>query len=185
MDRNEKQRQRELMRRVLASRSRDQSPDLRTLVESPVWEASTCILLFSPLPEEPDPTPLERVPSAEGKRFLYPRISGDSLELLERTPSGRWITGPFGLREPDPATWNPAGPSSPDCAIVPGLAFDRNGYRLGRGRGYYDRLLGDPLFRGITIGVAWREQIVERVFREEHDIPVRLLLTPDGLFPAA
>lgn len=185
MEQNEKQRQRDRMRRFLASRVEISPPDLQALVESGIWQASSSVLLFSPLPDEPDPTPLEKNPRSEAKRFLYPRISGDSLELYERVEASRWIAGPYDLMEPDLETWIPVGPESPDCALIPGLAFDRQGYRLGRGKGYYDRLLGDPRFRGVTIGLAWGEQIVDQVPRELHDIPVRFLLTPEGLHPTA
>ena len=60
--------------------------------------------------------------------------------------------------------------------LVPGLAFDKLGYRLGRGKGYYDRLLRDS--RGIKIGIAFDWQIVDRLPVERHDVPVQFLITP-------
>lgn len=184
MDPLEKQRLRGEMRRVLATECKTERPCLPSLTGSPLWSATSCILLYAPLPDEPDMTPLESAPVSAGKRFVYPRVAGDILELYERTPTSRWITGPYGLTEPDPDTWIAVGPDAPDCALVPGLAFDARGYRLGRGKGYYDRLLGSPLFRGIRIGVAWRRQIIDRVPAEEHDIPMDWLLTPAGLMSA-
>jgi 5-formyltetrahydrofolate cyclo-ligase len=184
MDPLEKQRLRGEMRRVLKTEYRGQQPCLSSLTGATLWGGVTCILIYAPLPDEPDMTPLESDPLSTGKRFLYPRVAGDTLELFERTSSSRWITGPYGLSEPDPDTWIAVGPDAPDCALIPGLAFDARGYRLGRGKGYYDRLLGSPLFRGIRIGVAWRGQIIDRVPAEAHDIPMDWLLTPDGLTTA-
>jgi 5-formyltetrahydrofolate cyclo-ligase len=184
MDPLEKQRLRGEMRRVLATECEGEQPSLPSLTGSPLWSGTSCILLYAPLPDEPDISPLVSDPASAGKRFLYPRVVGDTLELYERTPFSLWITGPYGLSEPDPESWIAVGPDAPDCALVPGLAFDARGYRLGRGKGYYDRLLGSPLFRGIRIGVAWRRQIIDRVPAEEHDIPMDWLLTPDGLTTA-
>jgi len=87
--------------------------------------------------------------------------------------------------EPDPETWTPWPLEKLDCAVLPGLAFDVNGGRLGRGRGYYDRLLGNPRFRGIRIGITWEDRIVPEVPREAHDVPVHLIVTESRILDPA
>jgi len=63
-----------------------------------------------------------------------------------------------------------------DLALVPGVAFDLNGHRLGRGKGYYDRLLA--MLTGPACGVAFDQQIVSQVPNEPHDVRLSCILTP-------
>jgi 5-formyltetrahydrofolate cyclo-ligase len=139
------------------------------------WENANSLLLFAPLPGEPDTTGLL---SHHGKKsFLFPRISGNSLQLFRWNTESIWITGPFGVMEPDPTSWEPTTPEKVDLALIPGLAFDHLGGRLGRGKGYYDRLLGDPSFRAIKVGLCPEERLLPSLPIEPHDVPMDLILT--------
>lgn len=139
------------------------------------WQAARSLLLFAPLPGEPDPTGL--LAHHAKKSFLFPGISGDSLRLFRWKPESAWITGPFGVREPDPATWEEADAGEADLALIPGLAFDPSGGRLGRGKGYYDRLLEDRSFRAIRAGVCFEQRILPAIPMEAHDVPMDLIIT--------
>jgi 5-formyltetrahydrofolate cyclo-ligase len=175
---DEKQRLRDRMRRLPAPPSRDaHSGTLSKLLLTGLWSRFASVLIYSPLPGEPDPAPLESASKGGRPRLVYPRIEGESLGLYSPLPRPRWLAGPFGLMEPDPGTWTACPLGELDCAVIPGLAFDVRGGRLGRGGGYYDRLLGDPLFRGIRIGITWEERIVGEIPRERHDVPVDLVVT--------
>lgn len=132
------------------------------------WKEASTVMLYAPLPEEPDAVLLMN--NQGEKRFLFPRIEGDTLGIYRRGSQSRWITGPFGLQEPDPESWQACSPAEVDLVIVPGLAFDLSGRRLGRGKGYYDRLLGLPEFTGIKIGLAWSWQLLSSLPAEEHDV---------------
>ena len=68
-----------------------------------------------------------------------------------------------------------------DLVIVPGLGFSNNGYRIGRGMGFYDRFLAQPEFIGLTCGLAFSEQIVENLPILDHDVPLSMLATDTGL----
>jgi 5-formyltetrahydrofolate cyclo-ligase len=68
-----------------------------------------------------------------------------------------------------------------DLVVVPGLGFDRQGHRIGRGGGFYDRFLAQPSFQATTCGLAIREQIVERVPAVDHDAPLDMLSTDTEL----
>jgi 5-formyltetrahydrofolate cyclo-ligase len=102
------------------------------------------------------------VPLCEGRGVMTARVIG-SLSGLRR--------GRFGLWEPreDAEVMD-----EPEIVIVPGLAFDREGYRLGRGGGYYDRWLAGRTCR--TIGLCRPERLLERLPRSEWDIPVKEII---------
>jgi len=140
------------------------------------WKNSSSVLLFSPIEWEPDPMKL--ISTAPEYSFFFPRIAGDHLEIYRINPRSCWITGSYGIREPDPGSWDRAGLSEVDLALIPGLAFDPKGGRLGRGKGFYDRLLGNPEFRGIKAGLAWDWQIVAEVPCDSDDIPMDFVVTP-------
>jgi 5-formyltetrahydrofolate cyclo-ligase len=87
------------------------------------------------------------------------------------------VQGKFGNLEPKANA--PKAPFESDFIVVPGLAFDPSGGRLGRGAGYYDRLL--TKFQGVRIGVCFTELLVERVPCEDHDIRMDFVVTPEGI----
>lgn len=138
------------------------------LLTTKSWQQTSTILLFSPLHGEPDPTVLLK--HAGRRRVLFPKVDQMNLRIFRKTPKSRWINGPYGLLEPDPRTWIEESVENVGLALVPGLAFDGSGGRLGRGAGFYDRLLGNPRFRGCKIGVAWSWQMIPSVPRQEHDV---------------
>lgn len=173
----EKQRLRVQMREL----ARLQAPgDSSILVEKvqalDAWKQASSVLGYAPLPGEPDPSLLFGI--QQERKILFPRIEGDSLGIYRRGTRSQWIAGPFGLLEPDPKSWEFCSPADVDLVFIPGLAFDRLGRRLGRGKGYYDRLLAHPEFNGIKVGLAWSWQLLPVVPAEEHDIWMDLVLTP-------
>lgn len=103
---------------------------------------------------------------------------------LHRYPCALVTLG-FGLRQPrrDAPELPPAEvDGSIDAAVVLGLGFDRRGYRLGYGSGYFDRFLAGRELT--TIGLAFDEQLVDRLPAEAHDVPMRLVVTPSELVRA-
>ena len=90
--------------------------------------------------------------------------------------------GKFGVLEP--ASDAPESPGNWDLILVPGMAFDRRGGRLGRGRGYYDRFLS--IHRDILrVGICFDEQLVSSVPSEDHDIRMHALITPSAILSFA
>ena len=178
----EKQRLRARMRELARQRRLgDSKSHLQAILDHSAWKSAGTVLLYSPLPGEPDPTIL--LPEQGTRALLFPRIEGLHLGIYRQTPESQWITGPYGLREPDPATWEQASPSEIELALIPGLAFDLRGGRLGRGKGYYDRLLGHPDFRGVKIGLAWEWQVVSSVPRTPLDIRMDLIIAGEKTHP--
>jgi 5-formyltetrahydrofolate cyclo-ligase len=104
------------------------------------------------------------------KRLLSARI-----ETLDELRVGR-----FGLYEPPLPSARLADPSSIDLVVVPGVAFDPSGNRIGLGGGYYDRFLRG--LRALKVGVAYQFQIVERIVPTPTDTPVDLIITEERVY---
>ena len=93
----------------------------------------------------------------------------------------RLIRHPFGMQEPDADL--PVIPSiEVELALVPGLAFDRQGRRLGYGGGYFDRFLRD--YAGISAGIIFQVLLLDRLPFGEHDVPVKWIVTDAGIYPS-
>ena len=153
-----------------------QSELIRNKIEGfDLFKRASVILLFASLPDEPDTTTWINIWNIN-KTVLLPRMSGDDLVLHRFTEWNNIKTEPkFGIREPEGPVWS----SLPevDMAIVPGVAFDKQFNRLGRGKGYYDRLL--PLLtKAYKVGVCFDFQIVESVPTEDGDIPMDRVFYP-------
>lgn len=116
------------------------------------------------------------------RRIALPVVRGEDLQLREYTGRGCLErVPPFGIEEPQGTPLIP--PSEVDLVLVPGVAFDPQGNRMGRGRGFYDRLFalmpGTP-----TIGLCLSVQLVERVPTEPHDQPMDMVICGSGqIFP--
>lgn len=143
------------------------------------WRTARTVLTYHPLSAEVDLLPL--LHEIKAKEWIFPRVDGESLSLHRWTRNAAWRTGPFGIREPDPEHWPTVGHESIDLALIPGLAFDRNGNRLGRGKGFYDRLLGSRGFRAIKIGVVTERFLLPEIPTESHDIGMDLVVTESAL----
>jgi 5-formyltetrahydrofolate cyclo-ligase len=155
------------------------SDSIRTrLAASPEFQRARRILAFVPLPSEPDLLPLLQQANASAQVFLLPRWDPATGEYLpaELPPGGQLVTGPHGVPEP-PTSARSAAHEPLDLILVPGLAFDRQGRRLGRGRGFYDRLLSRS-GGARRWGVAFDLQLVDEVPSEAHDVNLDLLATP-------
>ena len=133
-------------------------------------------LLYAPLAGELDTAPLDELLRRRGIVIAYPRVFGDALHLYAAAPADL-VRGRFAIGEP-PATAPSVSPAAIDLAIIPGLAFDRRGHRLGFGRGFYDRLLALAP-RATRIGVCLPFQLIPRVPDEPHDIALDLLFIGD------
>jgi len=142
-----------------------------------VWREAERILFFSPLPEEPDLRPLLEETLSARKTVALPRYDSrrDQYEVCPVSSLSDLRLAHFGIMEPKPDL--PALELKRlDFVLVPGVAFDATGRRLGRGKGYFDRLLAEV--RGHKCGVAFEWQVVQVVPIEPHDIFLNSLLTP-------
>lgn len=168
----EKQRLRARLRALTTSPSA--SADVRIMLESwPIWHSAKSVCAFAPIAGEPnvlDPWPT-------GKSLALPRIDGENLCAHFVGSPADLAPGRFGILEPQSNA--PAAGRSFDLILVPGLAFDRSGGRLGRGRGFYDRFLSG--ISGFRVGVSFDSQLVDSVPVEAHDMRMDAVVTPSGV----
>lgn len=137
---------------------------------------------FSSINDEIDVGPLMRRLAEQGFALALPVIAGKGKPLVMRAwkPGERLLKKTWGIEEPP----SDAPEVHPDIVLVPLLAFDSDGYRLGYGGGFYDRTLAKlrAMKSVVAIGVAYDEQRVDAVPRGRYDEPVDWMLTPSGTF---
>lgn len=112
------------------------------------------------------------------KRIVLPKVVDDMLELRVYSPE-HMVEGYRGILEPSDAA-PLVNAEDIGFAVVPGMAFDADGGRLGRGKGYYDRLL--PSLRCPKAAVAYAHQLVDKVPMEEHDVRMDMVITPNNSY---
>ncbi|MBR1789534.1 MAG: 5-formyltetrahydrofolate cyclo-ligase [Bacteroidaceae bacterium] len=141
----------------------------RSVAASSRWQSARTVLLYHALPDEPNLQFLLDEAFVSGKTVLLPVVVGDDLELRLYGGSDSLREGAFHIMEPVGEVFPPSRYGEIDLALIPGMAFDCEGHRLGRGRGYYDRLL-PRLPRAYKLGVCFPFQRLESVPSEPHDI---------------
>jgi 5-formyltetrahydrofolate cyclo-ligase len=175
------------LRQEIRSRIKELTPSTRAtasttardlLVSQPTWRNAASVLFYAPLPDEIDLWPLVATALTQGKLVALPRFSTETNlyepRQIQHLDSDLQV-GRFAIREPT-QTCPRIAINRLDLVLVPGVAFDSHGYRLGRGKGFYDQILATV--RGTRCGVAFDEQVVRDLPVEPHDIFVNCILTP-------
>jgi 5-formyltetrahydrofolate cyclo-ligase len=170
---------RALLKSLSAEKRQSDSEKLcANLKAQSLFQSAGSILFFAPLPEEPDLWPLANETLAGKKMIALPCFDADSQAYVPRHVQDihvEILSGKFGIREPA-STCIAIPLDDLDLVLVPGIAFSPDGHRLGRGKGFYDRLLEN--FTGKKIGIAFDEQMVEAIPVEKNDVVMDLILTP-------
>lgn len=144
-----------------------QSAEILAALEAhPAFRAANTVLLYYSLADEVDTHEFVRKWS-KSKQILLPVVVGDDLELRIYTGPEDLAIGSYGIEEPTGELFTDY--AAIDFIAVPGVAFDRNGNRLGRGKGYYDRLL-PRIPSAYKAGICFPFQVVEEVPAEPFDI---------------
>ncbi len=167
----------ELKRMSPDERERESAAACALLKMQSVWKEAQSVLLFAPLAEELDIWVLLNEVMSAGKVAALPRFkkeTGAYAACRIQDMAADLFAGRFGIREPNESCLEITDRF--DLLLVPGVAFDLKGGRLGRGTGFYDRLLST--LSGPKCGVAFDQQIVEGVVLERHDYKMDYLLTP-------
>lgn len=146
----------------------------RRLEETAAFIMSNNILMYHSLPDELSTHNFLRK-WHDRKRFFLPRVNGVNLEILPYEET-RLEFGAFHIEEPTGD--NVVSADEIELVIVPGVAFDRKGNRLGRGKGFYDRLLNST--KAAKIGVAYDFQIVDEMPTEPHDVSMDMVISPNS-----
>lgn len=148
------------------------------MLQLPEITGGGAVMLYGASPEEADPGVLEDALRDLGKRIAYPRVAdGRELTIHWVDTHDVLVEGPYGLLQPADGTPQ-ATLDELSAIVVPGVAFDLSGNRLGFGGGYYDTLLGGVTGAPPAVGMAYDEQVFDEVPHEDRDRPVNLLVTP-------
>ncbi|MFO0972846.1 MAG: 5-formyltetrahydrofolate cyclo-ligase [Phycisphaerae bacterium] len=148
------------------------------LFQQPEYQRAGTIMVYLSLPQEVDTTPIVSRAWQDVKRVVAPQVIWESHQMIPieiHSLENDVSTGAMGLREP--IRGEPIPIQEIELIIVPGLAFDPHGNRLGRGRGFYDRFLGRREFKGISCALAIEEQLVDSIPAGPTDVRVKMLVT--------
>lgn len=165
-----------MMRRMLTDTEKKRAAQevFSRLEKTAAFLMANNILMYHSLPDELSTIEFLNKWSAK-KHFFLPRVNGVNLDILPYDRQ-RLELGSFHIEEPTGDDL--ADPASIELIVTPGVAYDRKGNRIGRGKGYYDRLLKET--RATKIGVAYHFQLSdEEIEVEEHDVPVDMVITDE------
>jgi 5-formyltetrahydrofolate cyclo-ligase len=171
-----------ILRKIIKVRVSAISPEERkkreeilhnNLFSMPEFVAAKSVMLFANLPDEIGTFSLIDRCISMGKKVFLPVINGEDMTACEFT--GDYKIGKYDIKEPITPNSSLLTPHSMDFVLVPGVGFSPSGYRLGRGKGYYDKFLSKQpeLF---TVGVCFREQFYLDIPTEPHDIQMRKVI---------
>ena len=148
---------------------------MKHLLQADFVRDAKTIALFASIGSEIDTVPVHRALCAQGKLLVYPRVTGREMVFAPGVEESDFAIGTMGIREPvtDPT-------DAIDCILIPGLAFSRNGYRLGYGGGYYDRYLAAHP-DALRIGYGFSEQWDINVPVMDWDVPLDAFVSDQGL----
>ena len=177
MNTTEKRTLRKEIRAEIAKLSHEEREALSSHIFSKLAELSevkeaSVIALFISLADEPQTADFIKQLLSQNKCIVVPRIEGEEMNFYDISEGVE--VGAFGIMEPIAIT--PINPVEIDVMIVPGVAFTRQGARLGRGKGFYDKYLSHSDFRALTIGVCFPCQVVENLPTEPHDKILNLIV---------
>ena len=176
--------QKKLLRKLIAQEKNRQSASLLTthaialleqIEKHPRFISATTVLLYHSLPDEVQ-THAFVEKWYKLKKILLPVVVGDILELRHYTGKSCLQEGAFHIEEPSGENYTEY--QEIELAIIPGISFDKKGNRLGRGKGYYDKLL--PLLSSYNIGICYQFQAQESIPSEDFDKPMDEIWTEEG-----
>ena len=178
-----KERKKQLRKQIKEEKSRQPKERLMTissvllkqLEKHPRFIASKTILMYYSLGDEVQTHDFVEKWHRE-KKILLPVVQGDILELRHYTGKDCLCTGAYHIEEPGGENFTDY--EEIELGIIPGVSFDRQGNRLGRGKGYYDKLL--PLLHSYNIGICYRIQAQEEIPAEPFDQPMDEVWTEEG-----
>ncbi len=173
MEKNEIRRKINNMRRMLDDMERRSAADevFSRLEQTAAFLMADRILMYHSLPDELH-THSFLGKWGKRKRFFLPRVNGVNLEILPYDES-RLELGSFHIEEPTGS--ETVDPSEIELVVVPAVAYDKKGNRLGRGKGFYDRLLKST--KATKIGVGYEFQLVDDLPTEPHDVAMDIVIT--------
>lgn len=178
---------REKYKLIRASLDRDLKAEMdtkicRAFLASATYRYASVLLLYSPKKDEVNILPIAEKALADGKKVAFPRCVPDTHDMEYHFVDSLDVMhkGSYGLLEPDESLpiYDRHSVENAVC-IVPALVYDKKGYRLGYGKGYYDRYLGS--FNGSKVGMIYTDFILDQLPRGRFDLSVDFMVTERGI----
>ena len=174
-------------RRTLDDTARAQNNEkiCKNMIASATFRYADVLLMYYPKPDEIDIRPIAEAAWAAGKKVAFPRCnSADHTMIFHFVDSFDGLNpGSYNIMEPseNAPVFDPADAETCNVAcVVPAVVFDKKGFRIGYGGGYYDRYLAG--FRGTKLGLVYRDFIVNSVPHGRFDLTVDVMITERGLY---
>lgn len=159
----------------------------RVVTATDQFHESSVIALYSPIRHEVDTEGIFHAARRLGKTTAYPLVTRERhvLRFFSVDEPNQLIPGTYGIKEPDAHSTPEIAVHELDVIFIPAVLLDMDGFRLGYGGGYYDRLLSDPAMRAHTTAVVYDFQVVGRLPRQDHDVPVDRIVTENRVITGA
>jgi 5-formyltetrahydrofolate cyclo-ligase len=171
------------LRRAQTPAQRSEAADAiaQHVLAMPLVTRARRVACYLSMPSEPGTVPLIAALHDRGVEVIVPiTVADHSLDWVAHDPAAPLVTTALGIPEPDGPRLGADALAACSLVIVPALAVDHAGHRLGRGAGYYDRALArvaSPL-----CALVFTHELLPEVPHEAHDVPVQMAVTPSGLF---
>jgi 5-formyltetrahydrofolate cyclo-ligase len=141
------------------------------------YHQAECVALYAPAHNETDTGLILTAAFQAGKRVLYPAVCGHQMVFRRVERLDELREGAFGILEPCPTGVDHQADEA-DLIVVPGVAFDLSGHRIGYGKGFYDRFLQHPGCRAHLVGLCHDFQVMESAIKADvHDIPMEIIIS--------
>lgn len=147
------------------------------IINEEIYKKANVIAIYKSLPSEVDTSDLIEFSFIQGKTVVLPKTILNEIKFYKIDKNEKLIKSEFGVEEPEGLKEKLINDEKIDLIIVPGICFDKNGNRLGFGKGYYDRFLANTNID--TIGICFEEQIIEKVITDKYDVKIKKIIT-DG-----
>ncbi len=157
----------------------------RNILSSAAYRYADIVLMFYPMKGEVDIFPIMEAALASGKRVAFPRCKAEDRSMIFHfvTSKADFEEGAYGIMEPKPelpAFKTEMTEKENVLCLVPAIVYDRKGYRVGYGGGYYDRFFGKT--RPASIGIVYEEFILKNVPHGRYDITVDVVVSERGIY---
>ena len=190
---NELRERKNIIREKYKTLRREMEPSLKQKLDTMIcdrflaltsYRFADTLLMFAPLKDEIDIFPIVRDALRRGKTVAFPRCNGNDNTMTYYIVNDltQLKEGSYGIREPEPSlpVYDPArSETEHTICFIPALVFDREGYRLGYGKGFYDRYLS--AYKGTKMGVGYSRCVVDTLPRGRFDTAVDFVLTEKGV----
>lgn len=148
----------------------------KMFISLPLFIEANVIALYSPIHNEVDTMHVINAAISGGKTVLLPAVTVDTIEFRKLSASESLICGAYGIPEPDIFS-QVFDVDAVDVIVVPGVAFDINGRRIGYGKGFYDKALHKLEGRGRLVAFSYDFQVLDEIVDEHHDVQIDVIIT--------